>query len=89
MAKKQTTIPGTERKTHADIVKAAEAYVKARDERMALTKKEVETKSVLAAAMKKHNLDTYVVEGDDEDLEVTFEQGEEKLKVKRITTDDE
>lgn len=88
MAKKQTTIPGTERKTHADVAKAAEAYVDARDKRMALTKKEVETKAALAAAMRKHKLETYVVEGDDEDLEVTFEQGEEKLKVKRITDDE-
>lgn len=38
---------------------AAQAYVKIRDERMALTKKEVEAKAVLTDAMEKNNLEVY------------------------------
>lgn len=42
-----------------DIEAAAEAYVKARDERMALTKREVECRTALLAAMNGAERSTY------------------------------
>lgn len=76
--KKQLKIPGTERKQLKDIEDAAVAYTKARDTRMAHTKKEVAARNVLLAAMKKHKLETYVDE--DGAYEVTLTT-EEKLRV--------
>jgi len=54
--KKQTELPGMERKTIREVNDAAEAYVDARDERMRLTEKEVERKQALISAMQKHEL---------------------------------
>lgn len=85
--KKQQRIPGTEAKIHRDITKAAESYVDVRDARMKLTREEVEAKSLLAAAMRKHELTSYT--DPDAELEVTFEStATEKLKVKRLGDDD-
>ncbi|MEW6212722.1 MAG: hypothetical protein AB1631_30635 [Acidobacteriota bacterium] len=66
---------------------AAEKYVTARDERMALTEKEVETKKHLREVMRKYDLTHYQYE----DLEVTIEVAEEKIKVKKakLTGEDE
>jgi hypothetical protein len=80
---KQTRLPGTERHdTHPDIEEAAAKYVEARDERMSLTKREVETKAVLLATMKAHKLDKYRC--DSEDLEVEIVPEGETVKVKKV-----
>lgn len=86
MPKNQTQIPGTEPKIHRDVSKAAEAYVDARNERMSLTTKEIETRAVLVAAMKKHELSNYV--DHDAGIEVVFESNTtEKIKVKQLDDD--
>jgi hypothetical protein len=82
--KQQTEIPGTERKTIKEIDAAAEAYIEARDERMELTKREVEAKSLLLEAMQKHNVDTYCDESATPALLVTLIPGEDKVKVRRL-----
>lgn len=80
---KQTTIPGTERhERHPDIETAAEAYAEVRDERMALTKKEVAAREVLRAKMKEHGLTLYECDAEDLTVELIPSEGE-KVKVKR------
>lgn len=80
---KQQRIPGTERPdVHQDIEKAAAAYVEARDERMMLTKREVETQAKLLTAMKAHGLSKYRC--DSEDLEVEVVPEAEKAKVRKV-----
>ena len=58
MAKaKQIRIPSTEPETIGVIEEAAVEYCEVRDERMALTKKEVELQAKLVAAMQEHEKD--------------------------------
>ena len=80
MVRKQTVIPGTERKTHKDIDEAASLYVKARDARMKLTKKEVETRTILVEAMRRHGVESYTL--DELDMVATLEVNE-KLSVRK------
>lgn len=87
--KKQTSIPGTEPKSITEVDTAAEAYVEARDERMALTEKEVEAKGNLLRVMEKHDLTTYRDESADPPLLVIVVPGESKVKVRREAEDDE
>ena len=86
--KRQQEIPGTERKAIGEIDSAAEAYIEIRDERMALTKQEVEKKGALMAAMQKHKLDTYCDENAVPALLVTLVPGEDKVKVRRAEDED-
>jgi hypothetical protein len=76
--KRQQEIPGTKRK----------AYIEVRDERMVLTKQEVEKKGELMDAMRKHKLDTYCDENAVPALLVTLVAGEDKVKVRRAEDDD-
>jgi hypothetical protein len=87
--KRQQEIPGTERKAIAEIDSAAEAYIEVRDERMVLTKQEVEKKGELMDAMRKHKLDTYCDENAVPALLVTLVPGEDKVKVRRAEDEDE
>jgi len=80
---KQVAIPGTERKVHPDVEKAAEAYVEARDERMQLTERESETQGDLMAAIKKHGLQRHVVDIDGEQQIVEIVAVDEKVRVRR------
>lgn len=64
---------------------AADQYVTARDDRMALTKKEVDTRSKLAAVMHDNKLCRYVYG----DLLVLCEPGKEKIKVKTVDGPDD
>ncbi len=83
-AAKQTKMPGTERPdVNKDIEKAAAVYVEFRDERMALTKKEVESQAKLLGLMKAAGLMIYRC--DTEDLEVEIVPEAEKAKVRRVT----
>jgi len=88
-AKKQTHIPGTEPKSIKEVDTAAEAYVEARDERMALTEKEVEAKDALINVMKKHDLSVYRDDEADPPLVVTIIPGVDKVKVSRVTDGDD
>lgn len=76
---KQKPIPGTERKVHKDITKAAETYVEVRDERMELTEVEVDRKAKLVKVMLKHDESEYIDE--DAELKVTLTEGDMKCKV--------
>ena len=87
--KKQTSIPGTEPKSITEVDTAAEAYVEARDERMALTEKEVEAKDALINVMKKHDLSVYRDDEADPPLVVTIIPGVDKVKVSRVTDGDD
>lgn len=88
-AKKQTVIPGTERQGNKKVATAAEKYVEIRDERMALTRREVEARDALLSAMREAGLSTYVDEDADPQLEVVIVPGEEKVKVRRLSDEDE
>jgi hypothetical protein len=77
----QQSIPGTERKVHADIREAAEDYVEIRDERQAMTVKEVDAKSKLMGLLKKHKLESYVDE--DAEIEVEIVPIDETVKVRK------
>lgn len=69
------------------MVKAAEAYVEVRDERMELTEEEGKLNAALVEVMKKHGLDRY--RDPDSDVLVTLEQGATKAKVKKVKAKDE
>jgi hypothetical protein len=66
---KQVHIPGMEPQTVPSIHKAIEEYVVARDQRMELTKVEVEKKARLMEVMKKAKVQHYSVDGHVADLD--------------------
>ena len=80
-AKRQMRIPGTEAQKIKELDTAAEAYVEARDERMALTEKEVEARDALVSVMKKHELAVYKDEDHDPPLIITLTPGQDRVKV--------
>lgn len=67
------------------VEKAASKYVGIRDERMALTKKEVDARAVLINAMHEANVAIYRFD----DLEVKLKAGEEKVKVRTVDEDED
>jgi hypothetical protein len=79
--------PGVERVAIKAVDRAVERYVSARDERMELTKKEVERKVELIAIMKEHK-EKIGVDKDGsmiyrhDDLLVTLRHGKDELKVR-------
>lgn len=80
----QLQIAGTEALTIEEIDEAAETYRVLRDERMAVQKKEIESRKRVLEAMKKHNLEAYKYEdGDGKQRQVSL-TSEVKVKVKRI-----
>lgn len=84
---KQLRIAGTQRNDRNEQVEnAAAAYQEAKEKRMELTEKEVETKDLLLHAMKENKLKYYRCS--DIDLEVTVVPGEAKVKtsVVEVTT---
>lgn len=81
---KQQRLPTMEDKVDKDLTRLVEAYVEARDERMALTKKEVDSKNLLALKMREKNLTTYR----DDHFVVTIDSVE-KLKVRKDGDDEE
>ena len=76
---KQTSLAGMEDRAISEIEIAAEEYVEIRDERMEMTKKEVEARSVVAETMRKHKKSQYHRNG----LTITISSGDEKVKVKK------
>lgn len=87
MHAEQLEVPGTGTLKIPEINRAAAAYEKARDERMALTKKEVAAKTKLIEVMLE-NRDKLSVNGDGErvyrfgDEVVVLKEGEVSVKVR-------
>jgi len=86
--------PGVERVTIKAVDRAVERYVSARDERMELTKQEVEKKIELIAILKEHK-DKIGVDKEGsiiyrhDDLLVTLRHGKDELKVRTSEEEDE
>lgn len=76
---------GVAQEKNPAIERAAKKYVDVRDERMALTKKEVDARAVLSNAMHEAGVQVYRFN----DLEVTLKPGTEKIKVKQVDEDGE
>jgi hypothetical protein len=89
MAKNQLPIPGTERKSIAEIDDAAEAYVKERDKRVKQSEREVDAKQALIAVMQKHKVEVYKDPSADPPLIVTVTPGKPGVKVTEAPDDDE
>ena len=87
MASKQMKIPGTERKTIKALEVAAEKYQELKEKRMAALTKEIAAKGELLELMRKHEQTTYRC--DENDLLVELVEGESKLKVKHVESDEE
>jgi hypothetical protein len=56
--------PGVGKKKIPAVTKAANAYVRVRDERMELTKKEVAAKAVLLHTMQENGVESYELDND-------------------------
>ena len=78
----QEHLPGLEPIRHIEIEEAAEAYIAARDQRMAMTKVEVEQRTILMQAMSVRDLREYKYDG----YVVSRVAGVEKIKVNQIPT---
>lgn len=89
MATKQAQIPGTEVPTITEVNVAAEAYVEARDARMAKTPAEVSAKETLIEVMKKHSLTTYRDDDATPPLIVTLKPGKDKVRVEPAESDED
>jgi hypothetical protein len=87
MAKDQKELPGMEDRKLPDLVAAANAYVKIRDKRQDLTKREVELKLDLLGLMHKHKKTDYVF--DDVEIHVVMEKETVKVKVKHDEEEEE
>lgn len=75
---KQKELPGMEDRRIADLDQAALDYAEGRDERMEMTKKEVELKTALIGLMHKHSKKTYTYNG----ISVELVPEGEKVKVR-------
>ena len=82
----QTTTAGTTPEIHPDVTKAAEAYRRARDSRMEATELEVSERRILLEKMREHDLTVY----EDRDLNIRVEviEGEAKVKVKQLESEE-
>lgn len=77
----QQQIPGTEDKEHPKVSAAAKEYVAIRDERMALTKREVEAKTRLLEICRQEGIERYVIEGGEHEV---VHEVSENVKVRRV-----
>jgi hypothetical protein len=75
---KQQDLPGMEDRRINELDQAALDYAEGRDERMELTKKEVELKTKLITLMHRYNKKTYKYE----DIEIELVPEGEKVKVR-------
>jgi hypothetical protein len=78
-------LEGIEPHTVPEITQAAEAYQKAKEDRVRKLSHEIQKHDALMALMKTHDLKIYR----DGDLTVTVVDGKEKVKVKRQEDDDD
>lgn len=86
---RQIRIPGTEAKQNKALNAAAEAYVTARDERMAKTEVEVDAKEALIREMKKADVTTYRDDEATPPLIVTLVPGKDQVKVTEQASESE
>jgi hypothetical protein len=86
---RQLRIEGTEETRVKEIDDAAEAYVEARDARMAKTEREVEAKEALIGVMKKHSRDVYRDDDATPPLIVTLVPGKDAVKVSEQKDEEE
>lgn len=77
-------LPGMEPPRIKELDKAARSYVQTRDERMALTKDEVNAKTLLLELMKKHQLTVYDTP---EGQKVVVSSGPEQVTVRAAKED--
>ena len=80
----QKRLPGTEDAAIEDLEEAAQFYAKARDQRIAIQRREIDQKDVLLKIMKRHKKSNYVHGG----ISIEIVPEGERLKV-RIVDDDE
>lgn len=84
---KQLEVPGTEAVTIEEVDTAADAYVEARDERMVAGKNEKALKDALISAMKKHQLGSYKVRGENIVVSLNETQDVKVTKMKEPKVD--
>jgi hypothetical protein len=82
---KQADLPGMEDREIKELQSAARRYAEIRDERMALTPKEVDLKQTLLRLMKQHHKQIYRHDG----IEVRVVTEEETVRVKIEAKDKE
>jgi hypothetical protein len=80
---KQQRLPTMAQAEIPELVAAAERYVELRDQRMALTREEVEAAAVLLELMHKHKLTVYDL---DDESRVLID-AKEKVKVQKVKDD--
>ncbi len=84
MVRRQTQIPGTERKSVPDVEQAALLYIEVRDERMDLSKREKQKKLELLAVMRAHKVKRYKFDdAEGEELLVALEDREPDVSVRK------
>lgn len=83
--KKQTEIPGTERKRVPEVETAANALRAVRLERMDLQKTEGERVDTLIAVMREHDVKLYKFDGEEDELVVELVD-QTKVKVRKADT---
>jgi hypothetical protein len=83
--KDQKDLPGMEGRGIAELDDLCRSYAKIRDKRQDLTKREVELKADLLAAMRKHKKREYVSDG----IEARIVTEEESVKVKVAKAEEE
>jgi predicted Mrr-cat superfamily restriction endonuclease len=86
MAKKQTEIPGTERKVNRAIEEKAAILRKFRTSRLNAQKKELAAQADLLDVMQAEKVTRYVFEDDGEELEVLVADVT-KVKVRKVSDD--
>ena len=82
---RQARLPGVDDPVIEELQRAAEDYADVRDERMELTKREVQKQEMLLQIMKKYGKSTYVHEG----VECKLIHEKEKVRVKIRKGEDE
>jgi hypothetical protein len=82
---KQKDLPGMEARRIGELDQAALDYAQGRDERMEMTKQEVELKTVLIALMHRFGKKTYKYE----DIEIELVPEGEKVRVRIAKKDEE
>ncbi len=82
---KQGYLEGMDPPSIKEIDKAADNYVEVRDERMSLSKIEIERKAILRGAMLKHNLKNYEYDGK---VVVLDDEPTVKVRKKKEESDD-
>ena len=87
--RRQKALPGMEKQTNKELDAAAEAYVAARDDRMAKSEDEALAKQALIDCMRKHKVEVYRDESVTPSLIVTIVPGKDGVKVSQVEEGEE